>query len=60
MTELWWNHDNTAHTVLPVQKFLVRNRTPVLPQPPYRPDLYPAYSCVHNWRWIWRDIQMDE
>jgi hypothetical protein len=37
MTELWWkdiwflNHDNTpAHTVLSAQKFLVRNRTPLV------------------------------
>jgi hypothetical protein len=28
--------------VLSAQKFRVRNKTPVVPQPPYSPDLSPA------------------
>jgi hypothetical protein len=34
-------HDNTpAQEVLAVQKLLVRNRIPVVLQPPYSPDIY--------------------
>jgi hypothetical protein len=37
------HHDNAfANTVLCVQTFLYKNKIPVVPQPPYGPDLYPA------------------
>jgi hypothetical protein len=36
------HHDNAfANTVLCVQTFLYKTKTPVVPQPPYGPDLYP-------------------
>jgi len=37
----WLNHDNTpTQEVLAVHKFFVRNRIPVVLQPPYSPDIY--------------------
>ena len=49
-TELWknqsWNlhHNNAwAHTSMLVREFLAKNKTVIMPQPPYSPDLAPAY-----------------
>jgi hypothetical protein len=37
------HHDNApAHTSLFVRKFLAKQETTVIPQPPYSPDLVPA------------------
>ena len=37
------HHDNTqAHTSMLVRKFLAENKTVIMPQPPYSPDLAPA------------------
>ena len=48
-TELWktqsWilHHDNApAHTLLLVREFLPKNKTVIMPQPLYSPDLAPA------------------
>ena len=48
-TELWKNqswilhHDNTpAHTSMLVREFLAKNKTVIMPQPPYSLDLTPA------------------
>ena len=48
-TELWKNqswilhHDNApAHTSMLVREFLAKNKTVIMPQPPYSPDLAPA------------------
>lgn len=48
-TELWkkqsWilHHDNApAHTSMLVREFLAKNKTVIMPQPPYSPDLAPA------------------
>ena len=44
-TELWWilHHDNaTAHTWMLVCEFLDKNKTIIMPQPSYSPDLAPA------------------
>jgi hypothetical protein len=40
----------TMHTVLSVQKFLMKNINPVVPQPPYSHNLSPAetFSCSQN------------
>ncbi|UYV65333.1 hypothetical protein LAZ67_3003977 [Cordylochernes scorpioides] len=47
--DLWKNknwllhHDNApAHTLLLVRDFLTKNNTPMMPQPPYSPDLPPC------------------
>ena len=43
--DLWKNknwllhHDNAHHTSLLVRKFLTKNNTLMMPQPPYSPDL---------------------
>jgi hypothetical protein len=38
------HHDNaSAHTSLLVHEFLVKHETTVVPQPPYSPELAPAY-----------------
>jgi histone-lysine N-methyltransferase SETMAR len=37
------HHDNaSAHTVVSVREFLVKKNIPVLPHPPYSPDLAPC------------------
>ncbi|KAA1414165.1 hypothetical protein F0U44_22385, partial [Nocardioides humilatus] len=48
-TELWkkqsWilHHDNApAHTSMLVREFLAKNKTVIMPQPPYSPHLAPA------------------
>jgi transposase len=43
----WLFHHNnaTAHTAVPIRKFLARNSNPTLPQPPYSSDLYLLTFC---------------
>ena len=48
-TELWENktwilhHDNApAHASLLIRSYLAKHQTPVVPRPPYSPDLAPA------------------
>ena len=48
LTELWkneswiWNQDNTPfHTSKLVRELLTKNKTAIMPQPPYSPDLHP-------------------
>ena len=37
------HHDNIpAHILMHVREFLVKNKTVIMPQPPYSPDLAPA------------------
>jgi transposase len=36
-------HDNAAsHTTMAVQQFLTKNNIPIVPHPPYSPDLAPS------------------
>ena len=38
------HHDNApAHTALSIREFLVKKNIPILPHPPYSPDLAPCY-----------------
>ena len=40
-------HDNApAHTALSIREFLVKKNIPVLPHPPYGPDLAPCNFCL--------------
>jgi transposase len=47
--QLWGNnswflhHDEPAHALLLIHDFLANTNTTMLPQPPYSPDLAPAY-----------------
>ena len=41
------HHDNApAHTALSIREFLVKKNIPVLPHPPYSPDLAPCDFCL--------------
>jgi len=41
------HHDNApAHTVLSIREFLAKKSIPVLPHPPYSPDLAPCDFCL--------------
>ena len=41
------HHDNApAHTALSVREFLAKKNIPVLPHPPYSPDLAPCDFCL--------------
>jgi len=44
ITDDWvLHHDNaTAHTALSIREFMAKKNIPVLPQPPYSPDLAPC------------------
>jgi Transposase. len=48
----WFLHcDNTAmHMVMSIQKFLTKDRTPVVPQPSCNPDLFPG-DFSSSWMW---------
>ena len=39
LIELW---KNQFHTLMLVREFLAKNKTIIMPQPPYSPDLVPA------------------
>jgi len=40
-------HDNApAHSLLSIRAFLAKKNIPVLPHPPYRPDLAPCDFCL--------------
>ena len=40
-------HDNApAHTALSIREFLAKKNIPVLPHPPYSPDLAPCHFCL--------------
>jgi hypothetical protein len=45
-TGTWhFHHENAqAHTALPIREFLAKHPIPVLPKPPFSPELTP--SCV--------------
>ena len=49
---------NHAHTSMLVLEFLGRNKTVIMPQPPYSPDLAPdlIFSSSRNWRHRWKEI----
>jgi histone-lysine N-methyltransferase SETMAR len=41
------HHDNApAHTALAIREFLAKKNIPVLPHPPYSPDLAPCDFCL--------------
>ena len=41
------HHDNApAHTALSIREFLAKKNIPVLPHPPYSPDLAPCDFCL--------------
>jgi len=41
------HHDNVpAHTALSIREFLAKKNIPVLPHPPYSPDLAPCDFCL--------------
>ena len=51
-------HDNApAHTALSIREFMAKKNTPVLPHPPYSPDLAHAISTSSlSWNRSWRVI----
>jgi hypothetical protein len=68
-SELWWesdcflHHDNAAvHIALPIQKFLLRNKTSLSPQPSsYSPNLSPAeFFLFWNWRLLLKWFESEE
>ena len=62
-TELWKNqswilyHDNAlALATMLVREFLVKNKTVIIPQPPYSPHLIRAdIFSIQNWRHRWKE-----
>jgi hypothetical protein len=40
------HHNAPAHTALSIWEFLTKKNIPVLPQPPYSPDLAPCDFCL--------------
>ena len=51
-------HDNApAHTAFSIREFMAKKNTPVLPHPPYSPDLAHAISTSSlSWNRSWRVI----
>ena len=51
------HHDNApSHTAFDVTNYLTQSKTPVVPQPPYSPDLAPCdFFCSPDWRESWRE-----
>jgi len=50
ITDDWvLHHDNApAHTALSIREFLAKKNIPVLPHPPYGPDLAPCDFCLFS------------
>jgi hypothetical protein len=43
------HHDNApAHTALSICEFLAKKNIPLIPHPPYSPDLAPCDSCLFS------------
>jgi hypothetical protein len=62
----WFLHDDNvpAHALLPIREFLANTNTPMLPQPPYSPDLAPAdflisQTAIHFERTMISDYSKD-